>query len=68
MTDMVAEVLKLAISIIENTGQRKGQAIFNAASHLMPKAAELARGTEIDPFYNDKKINSFIAHLYEIGE
>lgn len=66
--DKVREVFRLACSYMDD-GQRYGQALFNVAAVLMPKAAESARGDfDLDPFHIDGNVNRFIAHLYEIGE
>lgn len=43
----------------DNPNQRKGQIVFNVMYTMYPDAANLFRGTELDPFYNDKKIAKF---------
>lgn len=35
---------------------RRGQNLFNAIAEEWPWAAEQIRGTDTDPFYNDKRI------------
>lgn len=48
-----------------NTGQRIGQAAFNALYALNPGLADEVRGTENDPFYSDSKLTAFWAWLSE---
>lgn len=38
---------------------RRGQAAFNLMEDLQPEFAESIRGTEIDPYYDDGKLDSF---------
>lgn len=42
---------------------RRGQAVFNAAHDLFPKAADKLRSTEYDCYYNDDKEDIFIEKL-----
>lgn len=42
---------------------RDGQAIMNYASELYPKEVEVLSGTNVDCFYDDQKIESFIEAL-----
>jgi hypothetical protein len=41
--------------------QRRGQAYFNSLSERSSDLAAQICGTEVDPFYDDKKINQFLA-------
>ena len=43
--------------------QRKGQAMYNVAWHYLGNKLDSIIGTDKDPFYNDKNINAFVAHL-----
>jgi hypothetical protein len=55
------EILKLADELIkEHPTFREGQAVFNAAYMLYPKAANTYRGSRVDPFYNDDYIDTFL--------
>lgn len=40
---------------------RKGQAVFNAVEFYFPTIAEMLRGSDFDCFYDDSKIEGFIA-------
>jgi hypothetical protein len=42
-------------------GQRDGQAVFNAASEMFPRAARLLTGTLLDPFYRDERVGEFLS-------
>lgn len=42
---------------------RLGQAIFNTCTNYFPKRTEEARGTNIDPFHRDDKINDFLDYV-----
>lgn len=45
--------------------QRMGQALFNALHDLSPELADLIRGTDVDPFYNDDRILAFFTFIEE---
>lgn len=47
----------------DNRHLRAGQAFFNAIYQLHPNLADTIRGTELDPFHQDKKINILISKL-----
>lgn len=38
---------------------REGQAYFNALEELLPDFANEIRGTKLDPFYHDDRIDAF---------
>jgi hypothetical protein len=40
---------------------RKGQAYFNALHEVHPELADEIRGGNLDPFYQDKRIDEFLA-------
>ena len=42
---------------------REGQAYFNYAYRMEPDKVDCVRGTNLDPFYNDNNIKSFIEYL-----
>lgn len=44
--------------------QRRGQAYFNAIHEVRPDLANAVRGSDRDPFYDDSRINAFIAYVY----
>lgn len=39
---------------------RFGQALFDALTEIKPDLAERVRGTSIDPFYDDRRIQDFL--------
>jgi hypothetical protein len=51
---------KLVIYQYENKFLRKGQATFNLMYTLFPNKANKYRGSNIDPFHNDKNIDIFV--------
>lgn len=60
----IRRILKLADTYTKvNFYFRRGQAIFNAAYDLFPKAVNKLRGTEYDCYYNDDKEGVFIEKL-----
>jgi len=44
--------------------ERKGQATFNAVMTIDPVLADSLRGTNIDCYYFDGKINDFMSVVY----
>jgi hypothetical protein len=44
---------------------RKGQAFFNALMELSPLLAEEVRGTDLDPFHIDDKVEAFLMWVEE---
>lgn len=44
---------------------RLGQAVFNAAHRRNPLVTRLT-GTVVDPFYDDSKVDSFLARIREL--
>lgn len=45
---------------------RKGQILFNAVWNVDPKIANKIRGTDLDPFHNDSKIDACLKHILEV--
>jgi hypothetical protein len=43
----------------ENPKLRKGQTLFIVLENLDSEIADMIRGTDADPFYNDKNIRKF---------
>ena len=43
----------------ENDDLRRGQALFLALESLDSEIADIIRGTDADPFYNDNNIRKF---------
>ena len=67
--DKLSMVFQQMAILVEKFEQRPGQALFNAALHFFPKAAEIARGDiDLDPFHIDENMGNFILHLQEVGE
>ena len=60
----VIEIKKNAAKMIKaNTEIRYGQAIFNAAYAMFPRATDELRSTEYDCYYDDSRINDFLTKL-----
>jgi hypothetical protein len=49
-----------------NPTQRRGQAYFNCLDKHASELAHSVTGTDFDPFYDDKKINSFLTYVMEM--
>lgn len=50
----------------ENPRWRYGQTVFNVAWDLWPGFIDQKiRGSELDPFYQDKKVDALLDRLYE---
>jgi hypothetical protein len=47
----------------QQNGERYGQAVFNTACVLFPEECGKLNGTELDPFYNDRAVKSFLEAL-----
>ncbi len=66
MSEKFDEFSNLVDSILENqqTQQlRRGQLLFNTLWDFDKEAAEVLRGTDDDPFYDDSKIVRFWTYL-----
>lgn len=60
----IIEIRRKAATMIKvNTEIRYGQAIFNAAFAMFPRATSKLRSTKYDCFYNDSKVNDFLNQL-----
>jgi len=49
--------------MMENRGQRKGQASFNLLHSYFPEQVEAVRSTDLDPFYIESRLPAFLAHF-----
>lgn len=49
----------------ERSGQRKGQAVFNAAAFFYPEETRALHSSSVDPFYGDGKVSAFLTALAE---
>ena len=50
-----------------NTEFREGQAIYNAAMDKFPKSTNDLCGTNVDPYYDDSRINIFLESLLDMN-
>lgn len=55
--------LNKAEIISEANASRYGQAIFNVAYKMYPNAVNKLRGTDLDCFYQDEKVDKFLNAL-----
>lgn len=46
--------------VTSNVRQRWGQYMFNSLVEVRPDISEQIRGTDADPFYQDKKVEAFL--------
>jgi hypothetical protein len=49
--------------MMQNRGQRKGQAAFNLLYTYFPEQVDEVRGSHLDPFYNDGRLDPFLRHF-----
>jgi hypothetical protein len=54
---------KLNSYIKRNPHVRKGQAAYNVLFELFPTEVGVLTGTDIDPYYDDRKIALFVTRL-----
>lgn len=60
----VIEIKKEAAKLMKvNTEIRYGQAIFNAAFTMFPRATNKLRNTKYDCYYYDDRVNDFLTQL-----
>lgn len=60
----VIEIKKEAAKLMKvNTEIRYGQAIFNAAFTMFPRATNKLRNTKYDCYYHDDRVNDFLTQL-----
>ncbi len=59
---MNPKFLKIGEIVTENlnTGNRRGQAVFNAVHQVFPNIADQLRGTEADCFHDNQAIEVFL--------
>jgi hypothetical protein len=48
---------------VARTGERWGQAAFNALAELDPVLAEEVRSTRFDPFYDNSRVADMLDHV-----
>jgi len=68
MSNFAVCVEEHACFLMSQKPWRLGQALFNALQELAPMVANSVRGTDLDPFYDDKKCENFLTYLREIEE
>lgn len=51
---------------VRQSSLRLGQSVWNVFEEMHPDKANLIRGTEFDPFYDDNKLDSFYKKLLEL--
>lgn len=56
---------KFEHSRLEYPDWREGQRFFNLLNEYYNELSEEIRGTEVDPFYNDKNIKYCISYILE---
>ena len=61
MTDNILKLFSKTMEIHKN--MRYGQALFNALYILNEELANEIRGTELDPFHNDRRVDMFLNYL-----
>lgn len=59
----IIEEISLAI-VNKPKSYRNGQAAFNKLFDLKPEVADRIRGSVLDPFYDDKKLDGFWVLLF----
>ena len=57
--------LKIEEEKKKNPHLRKGQIAFNLMMSIKPEKAEIVRGSNIDPFYNDSSIVKFFHFCFK---
>lgn len=63
----VATFYKLVSAVREGSDYRYGQAVWNTAERVFQLSRDNDRIMANDPFYNDDKVDDFIAVLVEFG-
>jgi hypothetical protein len=58
--EMCALAVKMQDNMRKYPKRRRGQNYFNALNDLHHDLANQIRGTDLDPFYDDKKLASFL--------
>lgn len=51
------------VSDAEKSGQRRGQAVYNAAATFYPEETSKLNSTTYDPFYSDYMVGAFLERL-----
>ena len=63
VNDLFSPIFWKSVANRQANGERYGQAVFNSAYGLFPNEVGEMVATELDPFYNDGRVKSFIAAL-----
>jgi hypothetical protein len=50
-------------AVCDHPDWRVGQAHFNVLADLAPDVADAVRGTNLDPFYDDARLDAFLRHV-----
>ena len=67
--DEINDVVEFAHTIqLKYEEYRWGQTFFNALYRLYPQVADKIRGTDKDPFYNDKKVSECIEFISDASQ
>jgi hypothetical protein len=53
-----------ALMLAHHPDWRVGQAVFNTAMAWAGERANALRGSSVDPFYDDEKVNAFLDALF----
>ena len=61
------EILEVRDDFLKNYAWRKGQALFNAIFYIDQDLGNKIRGSEIDPFYQDERIDKCLDFLKKQG-
>jgi hypothetical protein len=60
-----ADYLSIVSTVADRTPDwRKGQTYFNVLREARPDLAEKVRGSVLDPFQRDERIEAFLAYVY----
>ena len=52
--------------ILDNANIRYGQAVFNAAYDKFPEAVDILRGSNVDCFFEDSRVERFLLELQHV--
>lgn len=65
---MINKIRVLALYLRYRWKWRLGQSIFNATYRLFPSAAIEFQGTDLDPYFHDDRVDSFLSSIQSFGE
>jgi hypothetical protein len=63
LADLIGDAVRYRFAHME---QRHGQAHFNGVHAIAPEIADVIRGTEADPFYDDSRVTAFWQRVAEL--